>query len=675
MCIILFLSIFVIVKSDKISSIDGREPRVSLESTNFVDGLEVYKEVGESVLSLAQSNTIVGDKNIPLSVVFETSNGEIGSEMPTLLLITKNKKLLIDSEIHFDSGLSTDVQHSKTSKNVLQKNNTIASVQCQMQFTKFEMLITSNVTLSNQVTEGKFGQVDFITFYLNYSTNQLSAVNVGKNRKINFTNVDEFDSSAVKILNKIPILNFCIVNQYFLHKKFIVIQGEKNVFYVYSLELNFSDFSFALHPHKTPFKINVNNMTRCGFLDDDFNYLLVSDYHKGFFIHSFSTNFTSDSLSPNTGITDFVLLKDGIYALAKSKGLYFYKYTLSDNLQKIIQLISLYPHKNFLSIDLVINPFNGNKFLGIQLKTPNNPKDGNEFFIELLLYKENTPVLNKIFTLEMKKSHSEIFHLKIDSFNSLFYDKENQELFFVRRGMLSTIPFVSFKIALKVEKMFPLFNKETGYNTLVQVYHSASKVLEKIVYPSYNLTCTFAEPGKYAVRFLSKVDSCNEIFEKKYSVCRKVVDFPYLIYDKPSKTGLIVCIFFVGIAFFAVFLILSCCFVINKKKIKVEMSVLEKRNIHKIYELEEEDFEDESHRSGFYKDKNEDISDLQYRKIKLKSGIEILNSESSRRTDTSMRKATSFCNILHKESSDLFNRDSALETKNSGLDESLDKKK
>ena len=104
--------------------------------------------------------------------------------------------------------------------------------------------------------------------------------------------------------------------------------------------------------------------------------------------------------------------------------LIYYRTILIFNLtsENLIHNISI---SNAYQIDLIKNGFNGFLFAGIYL----NKTDYDEFFIELAIYDEIKPTINKILVYkpDNEKHYNFGNHITFDNFFTYFYDNiENQ---------------------------------------------------------------------------------------------------------------------------------------------------------------------------------------------------------------------------------------------------------
>lgn len=299
-------------------------------------------------------------------------------------------------------------------------------------------------------------------------------------------------------------------------------------------------------------------------------------------------------------VIDFAINSNYIYCIVKREGLYIINLLHPDT------DVKTYIHQRMKQIDLFINPFTGYQYLGIRTDN-DNANEGEEFFIEFLLYNQNTVLLNKLFT---SKNIDYLQFFTLDSFFSFFFNKEDNKLYIIRRGMLNSAPFQTYYIDL-TDKLSqstetPLFisaiyNQTSEKHIPIFVTDKNYYIINNFETPNHFLNCSFNTDGDVLLRFIQYGDACEASIqskEDKFTLCEKLIDFNFQIKSRVDGEIVKVLIWVVSVLFALVtfFIIVSllnttnCCKTDKNLKVKVGIN---KDDRGKIYEDEEEEEEDE----------------------------------------------------------------------------------
>ena len=223
-------------------------------------------------------------------------------------------------------------------------------------------------------------------------------------------------------------------------------------------------------------------------------------------------------------ILSFILLNNTIYAIEENFGLLIFNLT-SENLINNISISNAY------QIDLIKNGFNGFLFAGIYL----NKTDYDEFFMELAIYNEFKPTINKILAYKPNNEKHYNFgnHITFDNFFTYFYDNIENQIIGIRRGLINKIKFLTYFFKLKnLELNSPLLIPNIN-NLINKITFSLLKdekliKINKFSYDNNSLSCNFFKNGFYTILFSHFSDYCaiknsNEIFS--YCIITETYDF------------------------------------------------------------------------------------------------------------------------------------------------------
>ena len=340
----------------------------------------------------------------------------------------------------------------------------------------------------------------------------------------------------------------------------------------------------------------------------DSNIYLSLEGKKKIFEYSIKHNLImTNTLTYNeieNDIISFEVLENTIYALEKKKGLIIFNKRDSYIINKL-QFLDAF------KIDYFLNPFTGYKFIGIYFN--NNDDYFRDFFIELLVNNENSPLINKVLLFPKYEKFSIDQILTFDYFFTYIYDKTNKYIIMIKRGSINKIPFVSYKISFEKNKnipeiIFPISIKdnkmEIGFFEKNDFYIIEGNFIES------KLTCNFTKKGFYIIVFSQNSDFCNNFFNygnDKQKLIYCVNAFSNTFYVKNNKNEFNYFNFFI-ICFFI--LIIGVFIYTIRKLRKDELNFKNKPFIlylEKIY-LQNKNISKIGKKDEFLKDKEEEIT-------------------------------------------------------------------
>lgn len=581
---------------------------ISISMQNLLSSMTMPRIPKKPVLiSMTDTNVLYGDRSYPISFDLKYNNGEFSSDGYKLILGLRgpNTMIIKDEEIDLDIIDSESVIHSVPIQNDFNSKSDNKSVYCSYNY--------SNINIADEEINVDMSKVKKITKIKN-TTLILDDGTVKKavytNHTVRFEKI-EFDSNK-------DILDLFAIEMFDSGNAYIATIGTDHSLNI--LRVQNKKFDVMLYKRINSF--NYDEIYKIGVLTEDESVFLFSSKNKGFneiifdntaSIDSSSTesSYTIKSIATNTNdnnnkIIDFIILKQTIYAINKDNGILIYNYS-----NNYINYSKILFHPYVKAIDYYINPFNGNQYIGVETEMKNTNE---EFFIEFLLYEESIPVVNKIFTYN-DTSISSMSHITIDSFSSVFIS--SNKIFLIRRGMLNTVSFITYSIDINsdfqnVKIMFILSNSETFYNQISFLFDKKIYIINNIEYPAHVIRCKFDKEGKYSMRFLQNIDSCevNVGTQSRFSPCRKIIDANYIIYGNQSTNAILICSILIGVLFGIILLILTCVLCSEThclKRNKMKIIVIDKNKKDELYEdsSEEEDTdEDEEEQDTMNKERN-----------------------------------------------------------------------
>lgn len=297
---------------------------------------------------------------------------------------------------------------------------------------------------------------------------------------------------------------------------------------------------------------------------------------------SFMSNYQYNSLK-----FDYILVNSKtVYGLSKGFGLVIF------DLEKN-SVRNIFDHPNMLSMQFYRNPFSGAKFVGIFF---DHEQTRNEFYMELFLYNEQSPTINKI--LSSTDSNCQIKSMIIvDPFFMFFYNKAKHVIYSTRKGILNKISTLIYSFNLTKNNgtgisFIPYFNRNTLSAEPALSFSEQIIVLTNVSYPNQTLNCTFKKPGKISLILDRVTDVCGQgisIYDSSL-ICDKGYYFDLECYDNykygnSSKVVVIIiaCLAAIGLIAFFIFWKYYQPLGINRFKL-IAVDKSDRRNIYMALE-------------------------------------------------------------------------------------------
>ena len=562
--------------------------------------------------------------NEPKSYVPYTQNNEIGtvSEIIKDIFYNGDKKYLKNefileegnycqkSILLYDSFKNLMINVKSEERNLNDKNDIFFKCKKLIGNTNFvenNKIITTNpyskVLIHNYSIFGLNSQDDFLYKIIDYNINS-------DNKDILLSNNEKKECFSKKLKN------------FFISKNNLILitkEGEicSIIFDDSSSNNKFNDSQEINYISENLYKTNNSNIE---ILDIKMkgNYLLYYS-EKGkkciYKLHLFNkviiNTYTYDNIKGD--ILSFILLNNTIYAIEENFGLLIFNLT-SEHLLYNISISNAY------QIDLIKNGFNGFLFAGIYL----NKTDYDEFFIELAIYDEIKPTINKILVYkpDNEKHYNFGNHITFDNFFTYFYDNIQNQIIGIRRGLINKINFLTYFFKLKnLELNSPLLIPNINkLNNKIFFSLLKDEKLIKINEFSYNnnsLNCNFFKKGFYSIFFSHYSDHCavknsNNI----YSYCLITEIYDFRVFDnfniKPfiligSILGCVIFIFIVSIILFEI------CRFSKHKDLGIKLKTnIDKNNRKELY----------FSNNGYNFKRNKKCTSKQFNKKKLDESIE-----------------------------------------------------
>ena len=591
----IFILFFLFIKF--ISSIINNSLILSLDSNNisisysFLELLKFIKQkitdkTGKPIISYISTQIISADlnKSIILDLPFE--NGDIGTDIMELLYIQKEGKLfpIYQFNINYYINNSELINSINYKKSIISNN---LDINCNYSIGKNKInLKTLNYDLNNFY---KILHYSYLTFGLDNETKKIMYIKYSDDN-LNFLDIKN-NEIETNYIDALIIQDFFIINQFYINETYLVLYSNKKILYFYLIELDNLSYKLKYFIH-----INCSNIFndkeiiyKIGIIN---NYFIISTNNKRFFKLFKQKNNNNDWIISNiynsSNVLDFIINKKTIYCIVENIGLFIYKTFDNYSYCKILS------HKYMNKIFFYYNPFYGNNFIGIQFN--NNNTNINEIYFELIINNELYPIVNKIIVANNNRTFLPIYSM--DFFILNLFDIKSNELFLIRKGMLSSIPFITFKfyldLNLKINSITSLFDYNNKNFSLVFITKDKNIIiLKSIIFGKHYLNCTFYDDGIFKLNFIQRGEVCSNSLEASneysYTTCNKIIKYNFHIYKKDLSIvyfAFIVCLFifllFSIVVFFLIIYNTNCFRVNNLKLVKV------KKTKNELYKEEEE---------------------------------------------------------------------------------------
>ena len=591
----IFILFFLFIKFN--SSIINNSLILSLDSNNisisysFLELLKFIKQkitdkTGKPIISYISTQIISADlnKSIILDLPFE--NGDIGTDIMELLYIQKEGKLfpIYQFNINYYINNSELINSINYKKSIISNN---LDINCNYSIGKNKInLKTLNYDLNNFY---KILHYSYLTFGLDNETKKIMYIKYSDDN-INFLDIKN-NEIETNYIDALIIQDFFIINQFYINETYLVLYSKNKILFFYLIELDNLSYKLKYFIH-----INCSNIFnekeiiyKIGIIN---NYFIISTNNKRFFKLFKQKNNNNDWIISNiynsSNVLDFIINKKTIYCIVENIGLFIYKTFDNYSYCKILS------HKYMNKIFFYYNPFYGNNFIGIQFN--NNNTNINEIYFELIINNELYPIVNKIIVANNNRTFLPIYSM--DFFILNLFDIKSNELFLIRKGMLSSIPFITFKfyldLNLKINSITSLFDYNNKNFSLVFITKDKNIIiLKSIIFGKHYLNCTFYDDGIFKLNFIQRGEVCSNSLEASneysYTTCNKIIKYNFHIYKKDLSIvyfAFIVCLFifllFSIVVFFLIIYNTNCFRVNNLKLVKV------KKTKNELYKEEEE---------------------------------------------------------------------------------------
>ena len=590
----IFILFFLFIKFN--SSIINNSLILSLDSNNISISyslLELLKflkqkitdKTGKPIISYISTKIISADlnKSIILDLPFE--NGDIGTDIMELLYIQKEGKLfpIYQFNINYYINNSELINSINYKKSIISNN---LDINCNYSIGKNKInLKTLNYDLNNFY---KILHYSYLTFGLDNQTKKIMYIKYSDDN-IYFLDIKN-NEIETKNIDALIIQDFFIINQFYINETYLVLYSKNKILYFYIIELDNLSYKLKYFIH-----INCSNIFndkeiiyKIGIIN---NYFIISTNNKRFFKLFSQKNNNNDWIISNiynsSNVLDFIINKKTIYCIVENIGLFIYKTIDNYSYCKILS------HKYMNKIFFYYNPFYGNNFIGIQFN--NNNTNINEIYFELIINNELYPIINKIIVANNNRTFLPIYSM--DFFILNLFDIKSNELFLIRKGMLSSIPFITFKfyldLNLKIKSITSLFDYNNKNFSLVFITKDKNIIiLKNIIFGKHYLNCTFYDDGIFKLNFIQRGEVCSNSLEASneysYTTCNKIIKYNFHIYKKDLSSvyfAFIVCLFifllFSIVVFFLIIYNTNCFRENNLKLVKV------KKTKNELYNEEE----------------------------------------------------------------------------------------
>ena len=459
---------------------------------------------------------------------------------------------------------------------------------------------------------------NFNVFYLNNNYSKIE--NAFQNFFALFDNkiylINDYKNDKILLEN---INNFFVLKDKKSHVFFLIVFYNNNNFSLF--KINFDENKFFLNLTKIFEFFNKNIQFPINNVQI-YNYILfICSYNKGIFILDVLKNNTK-IINENENFLSLIVNEKTFYALQEKKGILIYNKT-NFELYKTLKI------SNAFYLDFIINPFNGIKYIGIYI----NNNNYEEFFIELVLFDEFNPNINKILT------NFNVFIKSIVNFDNIFtylLDSNNKKLIIIRRGLPNSINFLTYVIPINInitENVFLTFYYDNNNKYDKKIYISFINDNKIYVYNKLNfhhdeLQCNIKNSGFYSFYFSQEVDTCSNslnylstisnLNNNNFKYCNKYTIYNIRVINGLDRYLLFLIIFYSFISIFLFLIIIFIVYIDATKRRKLKMII---KNLP--YQLTEE-------KPLIYKDNLTNIEKKKYKNFYIKEEINLITEYEKR---------------------------------------------
>ena len=597
MNILLFL-IFIIIKNiyNQIVSLNGKK-NISPENFNFIERNKIIK-IGNVINQKFDSTSIKVYNNMFFSFKILTNNNDFGIGPNFFLRTYINNKNIPLNQIKIKYLAEKYVFNSKSLNDYEFFND------------DFDYNLNCTYLIKNPT-------FNFNVFYLNNNYSKIE--NAFQNFFALFDNkiylINDYKNDKILIEN---INNFFVLKDKKSHVFFLIVFYNNNNFSLF--KINFDENKFFLNLTKIFEFFNKNIQFPINNVQI-YNYILfICSYNKGIFILDVIKNNTK-IINENENFLSLIVNEKTFYALQEKKGILIYNKT-NFELYKTLNI------SNAFYLDFIINPFNGIKYIGIYI----NNKNYEEFFIELVLFDEFNPNVNKILT------NFNVFIKSIVNFDNIFtylLDSNNKKLIIIRRGLPNSINFLTYVIPINInisENVFLTFyynnNKYDKKIYISFINDNKIYVFNKLNFHHDELKCNIKNSGFYSFYFSQEVDSCSnslnylstisDLNNNNFKYCNKYTIYNISVINGLDRYLLFLIIFYSLISIFLFLIIIFIVYIDATKRRKLKMII---KNLP--YQLTEE-------KPLIYKDNLTNVEKKKYQNFYIKEEINLITEYEKR---------------------------------------------
>ena len=597
MNILLFL-IFIIIKNiyNQIVSLNGKK-NISPENFNFIERNKIIK-IGNVINQKFDSTSIKVYNNMFFSFKILTNNNDFGIGPNFFLRTYINNKNIPLNQIKIKYLAEKYVFNSKSLNDYEFFND------------DFDYNLNCTYLIKNPT-------FNFNVFYLNNNYSKIE--NAFQNFFALFDNkiylINDYKNDKILIEN---INNFFVLKDKKSHVFFLIVFYNNNNFSLF--KINFDENKFFLNLTKIFEFFNKNIQFPINNVQI-YNYILfICSYKKGIFILDVIKNNTK-IINENENFLSLIVNEKTFYALQEKKGILIYNKT-NFELYKTLNI------SNAFYLDFIINPFNGIKYIGIYI----NNKNYEEFFIELVLFDEFNPNVNKILT------NFNVFIKSIVNFDNIFtylLDSNNKKLIIIRRGLPNSINFLTYVIPINInisENVFLTFyynnNKYDKKIYISFINDNKIYVFNKLNFHHDELKCNIKNSGFYSFYFSQEVDSCSnslnylstisDLNNNNFKYCNKYTIYNISVINGLDRYLLFLIIFYSLISIFLFLIIIFIVYIDATKRRKLKMII---KNLP--YQLTEE-------KPLIYKDNLTNVEKKKYQNFYIKEEINLITEYEKR---------------------------------------------
>lgn len=598
----LFIILFLTYKCSLFKTIHNFNPEhstiplgISKELKKIIHDLTPKETIiGKPIVAFLSTNIISADKGKPIKMDLPFENGDIGTDIMEMLYISKQDTIF--------SIKKYNIQYFLNPLHIINTLNITLNTMTSQDNKEDEFLvncsysITDNkFTLTNYKTKAfaKYLRTSFITIGLSKESGKLVSISYNDTTIIN-KELYLFEKTT-EYLKTSFIIDFSLIDQHFINEVYLCIRTKENSIMIYEIEMNQPNFTLTLvHRIENQNLIDINDtVVKIGKIDNIYILLTTKRGLMKVFQNENQTKWIIGDIGNEKKYKylDFVVCTKALYAIVEGIGLVIYKISDYFSTNQILY------HKSMKSIDFFINPFYGNKFIGITMEPSSS---STELFLELLINDELHPIVNKNIVSSPTRNFLPIYTL--DNFFSYFYDVNSNEMFLVRRGLLSSVPFITYKLSLsnKQEINDTIITISSLYDTFSDT-HIISLIANETIYiikdvelAKHNINCTFNKQGIYNVTFIQHGEVCanslqNASVDNHYVTCQKIVSYNFNIYEADNTAVSIVfgiCCGFIFFVFISLLCILTCNTKCFRKIDKLKLVEVDKSHKKEIYSTE-----------------------------------------------------------------------------------------